>query len=176
MIDTLYFAFGYSIESGELKNKILSVEPTFLGWFVALICYPPLNTQMTRFTDWYANDYVMFGSDGITCIIRMIIVSLLLIYVGATIALGAKCSNLTNRGIVSRGPYAIIRHPAYISKNLAWWITIIPIASLPAILSMSAWSFIYHLRSITEEKHLMKDKNYQKYCKKVKYRYIPYIY
>lgn len=42
------------------------------------------------------------------------------IYSRASLALGFKASNLTNRGIVSHGPYKYVRHPAYICKNLAW--------------------------------------------------------
>jgi protein-S-isoprenylcysteine O-methyltransferase Ste14 len=53
---------------------------------------------------------------------------------------------------------------------------LISIASLPAILSMDVWSLIYHVRSITEERHLGRDPTYQEYMKKVKYRYIPKIY
>jgi len=107
---------------------------------------------------------------------RAISLILIGIYVSATLALGPKSSNLTNRGIVTRGPYSIIRHPAYISKNLVWWITLLPILSWTAILSMGIWSTVYHLRSVTEERHLGKDPDYQEYCKKVKYRYIPGIY
>lgn len=176
MIDTLWFSFGYAFESGFLNNSIRSVEPTFIGWAVALSCYPPFNTFVVKYIDWYANDYVLFFTPTITFIMRITIILFLTIYVSATLALGTKSSNLTNRGIVSRGPYKFIRHPAYISKNLAWWLTILPIASIPAILSMSAWSIIYHIRSITEEKHLMLDPDYQEYCKKVKWRYIPGIY
>ncbi len=175
-IDTLWFAFGYATESKLLKNKIVSVEPTFLGWFVALICYPPFNTMFTNISNWYANDYVMFSNDIITFIARIIMILLLGIYVSATLALGTKASNLTHRGIVDRGPYRYIRHPAYISKNLVWWITLIPIISWPAIVSMGIWSVIYHLRSITEERHLGKDLVYKEYCKRVKYRYIPGVY
>jgi protein-S-isoprenylcysteine O-methyltransferase Ste14 len=152
------------------------VEPTILGWAVALICYPPFNGLLTKYMPWYANDYVIFFNNALTFIIRIIILLLLGIYLSATFALGTRCSNLTNRGIVSRGPYKFIRHPAYIGKNLAWWITIIPVMSVPAFLSMSMWSIVYHLRSITEERHLMKDPDYQLYAKIVKYRYIPGIY
>lgn len=176
LTDVLWFSFGYAVESGFLKNKIRSVEPTILGWVVALICYPPFNRMFTKYINWFANDYVFFFTDTTTFIMRLAIILFLLIYVSATFALGTKCSNLTNRGIVTRGAYSVVRHPAYISKNLAWWITIIPIISWPAILSMTIWSFIYHLRTITEEKHLSKDLDYVKYCKKVRYRYIPYIY
>lgn len=176
LLDTLWFSFGYAFESGFLKNKIRSVEPTLIGWIVALACYPPFNSFITKYTNWYASDYVLFSTPALTFVIRIIIILLFLIYLGATFALAGKCSNLTNRGIVTKGPYAVIRHPAYISKNLAWWLTIIPVFSLPAFLSMAAWSFIYHLRTITEENHLKKDVEYQIYCRKVKYRYIPGIY
>lgn len=175
-IDTAVFAFGYAFESGFLKNKIRSVEPTFFGWFVALACYPPFNGFVTDYVDWFANDYAFFYSNEITFFIRIFIIILLTIYVSATIALGTKASNLTNRGIVTRFPYSIIRHPAYISKNLAWWITIIPVFSIGAVLSMASWSFIYHLRTITEERHLLQDPDYKDYCKKVRYRYIPGVY
>jgi len=163
-------------EAGILKNTIRSVEPTFLGWAVTLACYPPFNTFLVGYIDWFANDHVIFSTPIITTIIRIIIIFLLLIYVRASLSLGTRCSNLTNRGIVTRFPYSIIRHPAYISKNLAWWLTIIPVASIPAILSMSAWSFIYHLRTITEEKHLSADADYIEYKKKVKWKYIPGVY
>ena len=176
LIDTLWFSFGYAIETKSLKNTIRSVEPTIFGWIVALACYPPFNGIFTKYINWYANDYIAINDIHLTFAIRIIILVLLTIYVSATLALGAKSSNLTNRGIVTKGPYSIIRHPAYISKNLAWWITILPVLSIPAIFSMATWSLIYHLRAITEERHLIKDPDYVNYCKKVKYRYIPKIY
>jgi protein-S-isoprenylcysteine O-methyltransferase Ste14 len=175
-LDTLWFSFGYTFEAGFLNNTVRSVEPTLLGWAVALICYPPFNSFAVKYIDWFANDYRIFSDPLTTMIIRIIIILLLSIYVGATLALGTKCSNLTNRGIITRFPYSIVRHPAYISKNLAWWITIIPIASIPAVISMSAWSFIYHLRTITEEKHLSADPDYIEYKNKVKWKYIPGVY
>jgi len=178
LFDTLWFAFGYSFEAGFLKNKIRSVEPTILGWGVALICYPPFNGLFSKYLklSWYANDYALFPTEIITFCARMLVLIFLGIYLFATFALGTKCSNLTNRGIVSRGVYKYVRHPAYISKNLAWWITIIPVFGPMAFLSMFLWSGIYFMRAITEERHLIKDPDYQKYVKKVKYRFIPGVY
>ena len=48
------------------------------------------------------------------------------IYASASVALNFKASNLTHRGIIATGPYRFIRHPAYICKNMAWWIGSIP--------------------------------------------------
>jgi len=176
VVDTLYFAFGYSIESGFLKNTVRSVEPTVFGWLVALICYPPFSELISRYVPWHTNNFVSFGSTGLTAFMRLLILVFLGIYVSATIALGAKCSNLTNRGIVSRGPYAIIRHPAYISKNISWWIVLLPVMSVTVFFGMLFWSAIYFFRAITEERHLIADPDYQAYCKKVKYRFIPGVY
>lgn len=182
-IDTAYFIFGYSIESSKLKNVVRSVEPTFFGWMVALICYPPFNSFSDNYVGWYANDYVFFWSKEITFVMRILLILSYGIYVWATLALGAKSSNLTNRGTVSRGPYSIVRHPAYISKNLAWCLTVIPplfaatlTEGIIIILTTAAWVSIYYMRAITEERHLIKDPEYQEYCKKVKYRFIPGLY
>lgn len=176
LLDTAYFTFGYLFESKHLSNKIRSVEPTLLGWSAALICYPPFNTQLNNVVNWYANDHINLSTPLNTFFLRIGIIILLVIYLSATIALGTKSSNLTNRGIVSRGPYSIVRHPAYVSKNLAWWLTILPIMSIPAAVSMATWSIIYHIRTLTEETHLLQDPEYVEYCKKVKYRYIPGVY
>ena len=175
-IDTLWFSFSYAFESGFLKNKVRSVDPTFFGWFVALISYPPFNTMVNNYIGWYPNDYIELSHPSLTMILRIFILIFIGIYVWATLALGTKCSNLTNRGIVSKGPYSFIRHPAYVCKNLAWWLTIIPIMSLPVFFSMLTWSIIYYFRAVTEERHLIADPDYQAYCKKVKYKFIPYIF
>ena len=45
--DVFFFTMGYLIESPKLGNQIKSVEHTFLGWLVTLICYPPLNSFIT---------------------------------------------------------------------------------------------------------------------------------
>ena len=176
MLDTLIFSFGYTFESSLLKNKVKSVEPTLLGWLVAIICYPPFNHLFGNLIPWGANDYVEFGSSTLTTIMRIFLVFLLIIYVMASVALFTKASNLTNRGIVSRFPYSIVRHPAYISKVMLWWVTLLPVNNIPFALGMLVWSVIYFMRAITEEKHLGQDEEYQKYCKKVKYKFIPYVY
>jgi protein-S-isoprenylcysteine O-methyltransferase Ste14 len=176
LVDTLYFTFGYSVEAKVLKNKVKSVEPTVFGWIVALLCYPPFNGLFTQYSSWYANDAISFGTPTTNYAIHIILLVLVFVYLSATLSLGPKSSNLTNRGIVTTGAYRFVRHPAYIGKNLFWWITIIPVISIPAVLSMGAWSTIYFFRAITEERHLIKDPDYQAYCKRVKYRFIPYVF
>jgi len=172
-VDTFVFTFGYIVESKLLKSEVRSVEPTLLGWGVALMCYPPFNGVSTKYLGWYANQDATFDSEAATCALRIALVVLFAIYVWASIALGPKASNLTNRGIVAGGPYAFVRHPAYASKVLAWWVMFLAAPSLWGAASMLAWSFVYFMRAYTEERHLLLDPDYHVYCARVKNKFIP---
>ncbi len=176
IIDTLIFSFGYLVESRGLKNIVKSVESTALGWFVVLVCYPPFNDFTGKILGWYSSDFSDFGNIKLNFLFSILAILLFIIYLFASIALGFKASNLTNRGIVSSGPYKYVRHPAYIAKNLVWWVMGIPFIvkfGIVAIFSLCAWSFIYYLRAVTEEKHLMHDSDYMEYMEKVPYMFIP---
>jgi protein-S-isoprenylcysteine O-methyltransferase Ste14 len=151
------------------------------------MCYPPFNIFTTNIIWWHSSNFPHFTNEYIHIILNISILILMSIYTRASISLWLKASNLTNRWIIKKWPYKYIRHPAYITKNLAWWIWWLPfiISNIHSsnykmffitILSLSAWSFIYYLRAITEENHLNKDKEYLKYKKKVKYKFIPKIY
>jgi len=178
LVDTAYFCFGYIFEAGFLKNKVKSVDCTYSGWIFALACYPPFSSITSMYFPWSSNEYISFGDNFENVFFRILIIILLSIYLFATISLGTRCSNLTNRGIVITGAYKFVRHPAYISKNLVWWITLIPVLKDNnfAFLSMIGWSFMYFMRAITEEKHLLQDDEYQEYCKEVKFRFIPGVF
>ncbi|MDQ8024263.1 MAG: isoprenylcysteine carboxylmethyltransferase family protein, partial [Moraxellaceae bacterium] len=184
-IDTFLFTLGYIIETPRLKNRIVTVEPTFFGWFICLACYPPFNGFTSQFFEWHSSDFPNFETTWIHIAAGVAALSLMGIYSWASVALGFKASNLTNRGIISHGPYKYVRHPAYTAKNLAWWIGATPIiiaafnngglrTGLYAFGCTAAWSCIYGLRAWTEERHLlMTDNGYAEYKKKVPYRFIP---
>lgn len=175
-IDTFFFAFGYLVEHSWLGNKVKSVEPTAFGWIVALATYPPFNSITANYLNWYSNDY-FFWPDRLTdYTLKVLVVALMGLYLWATLSLGTKCSNLTNRGIVGNGAYKYIRHPAYTGKILAWWIMALPHLSVGMLISMIGWTAIYFLRAITEERHLSLDKDYLKYKKLTPYRFLPGIY
>jgi len=186
-VDTLIFASSYLLESEFLKNTIRSVEPTIFGWVVALMCYPPFNSITGKLISWETKDFVNDFSDfRINFVLNVLILGLLFVYVWASVALGFKSGNLVNRGIVDRGPYAFVRHPAYIAKNLAWWVGSLPALLLAwnlswqdfllAVVNMMLWSLIYYFRAITEERHLLADPDYQKYVKKVQWRFVPGVF
>jgi len=164
------FLIGYSLESKVLNNQIKSVDPTLLGWVVTLICYPPFNTALDSFLlKDTAPTNTLFTMTHYQFILLVLSSASYGVYLWATIALWTKASDLTNRGIISHGPYRYVRHPAYICKNIAWWIFSVPyINSIYSIFPLIAWSIIYIMRALTEERHLLSDPEYQKYVKKVK--------
>lgn len=186
-VDTLLFTLGYIIEVPALGNRIRSVDPTFFGWFVCLACYPPFNDFTGRFLEWQSSDFPFFDNSIVHLSVNILLLTALAIFSWASIALGFKASNLTNRGIVTGGPYRFVRHPAYAAKNFAWWLGALPAviaicatgdwkAIAYSLLALTGWTAIYALRAITEERHLlMLDNGYAQYRRKVRWRFIPGI-
>lgn len=183
-VDVLVFTVGYLVESPRLGNQIRSVDPTWLGWAVTLACYPPFNQVTVRLIGSQVSDFPRFDDATVHLSLNLLLLVLMAVYAAASVAMGWKASNLTHRGIVAHGPYAIVRHPAYVCKNMAWWIGALPLvlaafdrglgAGLTAIASVVAWSAIYVMRALTEEAHLRSvDPGYDAYAARVRYRFIP---
>ncbi|WP_171016473.1 isoprenylcysteine carboxylmethyltransferase family protein [Pseudomonas sp. D(2018)] len=185
LIDTGVFILGYTFEHPRLGNTIKSADPNISGWFFALICYPPLLDHTRNIIEW-SNHSTTTGTDLIIATLSSIAMLVLMaIYTWASVALGFKASNLTNRGIINKGPYKYVRHPAYAAKNLSWFVGGLPLAltiaqenlqqGLLALIGMLCWIGIYVMRAITEERHLSSDPDYKEYMSKVRYRFVPGI-
>ena len=176
LVDVQFATVGYMVTMKPLDAHIRTANPYLAGWMAALLCYPPfilmnengvLNYHINT-RDW---DYWFAGHTGLLYIWGAVLVILTGIYAWATVAFGPRFSNLTNRGILTHGPYSWTRHPAYLSKNLYWWL-----ASMPFLVTsgsktdmirntaiIALVSGIYYWRAKTEEKHLMADPDYQVY-------------
>jgi protein-S-isoprenylcysteine O-methyltransferase Ste14 len=174
-VDCGWALMGYSSESRWLGNKTRSVEPTAFGWAVCLACYPPYNNVLGTYLP------LENGPQHITdatwlLVFKGVTVALFAIYSSATVAFGFKFSNLTNRGIVTRGPYRFVRHPAYLCKCTAWWLEHIPTLTLQKAFFLTLLCSVYALRAWTEERHLGKDPEYLEYKKKTPWVIFPGIY
>ncbi len=172
--DTTFGLGGYLLTLRSLDSQIKSVDSTPLGWGSALICYPPFNyiwlqnihyAHGKKWYDWFENHPILGISWGFA------ILALTFIYVWSTIIFGLRFSNLTNRGIIRHGPYRLTKHPAYLCKNLAWWLTYLPFIGFAdfwhcvwASASLVLLNTIYFLRAKTEERHLKSDPEYMDYC------------
>jgi protein-S-isoprenylcysteine O-methyltransferase Ste14 len=174
MIDVQFAAVGYVMTLKPLDAHIRTANPHFMGWFAALVCYPPFTLmdgvlnyhQATR--DW------AYWFDGHTMLLYIwgsILVILTAIYAWATVAFGIRFSNLTHRGTLTHGPYSFTRHPAYLSKNMFWWLSTLPFLVTTGSTTdmvrntviLGLVSAIYYWRARTEEKHLLTDPDYAAY-------------
>lgn len=174
VIDVGLSTMGYATASRALGNGIRSVDATALGWISALLCYRPFADIVSWYVRWPQSGIVDMADSPFKLVLMVLVLGLLAIYVWATLAFGLRFSNLTHRGIVTGGPYRIVRHPAYIAKNLSWWFEYLPGLGRPGLmLSMLVWNAIYGVRAITEERHLRADPRYREYCDTVRWRFVP---
>jgi protein-S-isoprenylcysteine O-methyltransferase Ste14 len=172
--DTVIFSLGYLLESKYLKNEIKSVEPTLLGWIVCLLCYPPFNAFSFKPFDSYIIRVSISYPAWLHVVVLCLITCLWGIFVWASVALGFKASNLTNRGIVKSGPYRFARHPAYVAKLLIWILQGVFFAQF-GLFILGGFIIIYVLRAWTEERHLSSDPDYLTYKQAVRWWFIPGI-
>lgn len=178
LIDLGVVCVGYMCTLRLFDAQIRSTEPTLLGWLVALSCYPPFNSMLANSYIGYDQNHFSWGNwlfphDISYVIWGTVILLLCLVYVYASITFGLRFSNLTHRGIITNGPYRYLKHPAYLSKNLSWWLIAIPF--IPAtsnyfdiirnISMLILLNFIYYIRAKTEERHLSHDPLYREYVK-----------
>jgi len=174
-VDLAFVYAGYLLTLRILDSHIRSVDPTLLGWMAALACYRPfwdlIYTNYLHYDDNYAWGNWLWTNEAGYIVWGSAILFLLLVYVWATLPFGLRFSNLTHRGILTNGPYRFMKHPAYVSKNIAWWLICIPFISRngPAeafvnSLLLLAVNFIYAGRAWTEERHLSKDPVYVEYA------------
>ncbi len=177
-IDVVIVTVGYLCTLRIFDSHIRSAEPTAAGWLFALMCYEPIwsfvaasyinyNSDNFEWYQWLDGNLVLQGIWGGAILI------LTLIYMLASVGFGLRFSNLTNRGIITNGVYAWCKHPAYVSKNLSWWLIAVPfilhdkatyltiVRDCAALLALNG---IYYLRARTEERHLSADPTYVAYA------------
>lgn len=175
MTDVLWATVGYLMTMRLLDTHIRSSEPTYLGWMVCLVCYPPFWPLFyAKFVPY--NDELTWGpwlheAPLVALLWALAILTMVAVYVWATVSFGIRFSNLTHRGIITNGPYRFTKHPAYISKNLSWWLISVPFVSavgtgdaVRMCLMLLIVNGIYYLRAVTEERHLSSDPVYRQYA------------
>jgi protein-S-isoprenylcysteine O-methyltransferase Ste14 len=178
-LDVLYATVGYCLSFRVIDTQLRTAEPTMLGWVVALECYAPFWPGLFQrvYLHYEGPGFGNVFHDNIT--LRWVWVGLILscdlVYVLATFAFGVRFSNLTHRGILTNGPYRFTKHPAYIAKNISWWLITLPCIPLAMTthgateairnsILLGGVNMIYFLRAKTEERHLSRDPTYVEYA------------
>jgi steroid 5-alpha reductase family enzyme len=73
---------------------------------------------------------------------------------------------------LTNGPYRWTKHPAYVTKNISWWLTSLPFLvtdgnpwnAVKRCIMLGIINFIYFMRARTEERHLSRDPKYVEYA------------
>ena len=176
VIDVQIAMVGYLLTMKPLDAHIRTANPHLDGWLAALICYPPFILMgaggpldyHSGTADWAfwlgAHPTLLWAWGGA-------LVALTAIYAWATVAFGLRFSNLTYRGVLTNGPYAFTRHPAYLAKNAFWWLSTLPFLTTGSTVDavrntaiLALVSAVYWWRAKTEERHLAaEDAKYREY-------------
>lgn len=173
-LDLLVAIAGYTLTLRLFDLHIRSTEPTMFGWWICLMCYQPfLSVYMTfyladrnnedHWIDW------LQPHPGLQMLWGLGALALIFIYVIASVNFGCRFSNLTHRGILTNGLYRFTKHPAYIAKNLHWWVVFVPFIPLDAdglrfSILLLGINLVYFFRARTEERHLSRDPTYVAYA------------
>jgi protein-S-isoprenylcysteine O-methyltransferase Ste14 len=174
-IDLAYATIGYILTLRLLDTHVRSANSLLLGWVVAIICYPPfwnlLEGQYLSFAGPESWETWLSGSPLVYTLWAAGLLALMFFYAWSSVAFGLRFSNLTHRGIITSGPYALTKHPAYISKNLFWWLSAMPFVTsngwefaVKGCLLLAVVNAIYFVRARTEERHLSHDPVYVAYA------------
>jgi len=176
MVDMGLVCAGYVFSLRLLDSHLRKADATLAGWVAALICYEPFWAflSLTYLRSWGDFNWAVLFADKPTmlAIWSIAILALTAVYVWATVMFGVRFSNLTHRGILTNGPYRFTKHPAYVAKNIGWWMIGLPfMADLPTgaivqnCLMLLGINLIYLLRAKTEERLLGSDPVYVEYAR-----------
>ncbi|HEY9009506.1 MAG TPA: isoprenylcysteine carboxylmethyltransferase family protein [Devosia sp.] len=173
-IDLAFGLAGYIFASTDLAPTMRSTQHRLVGWVVCLACYAPVYTHWPAFQA-VVHSEIRWPStlvaDPIGIAVAAAMVTLLALYVSATVVFGLRFSNLSNRGVVAAGPYRLMKHPAYFAHVAnAWIITLVLMPAAGIELGLVQWAvpfaftFLYWARARTEEMHLNEDPEYVAYA------------
>ena len=167
-IDLTFGIAGYVFASEKLFHSVVSLQPRLIGWLACFFCYSTVSNYWPQFGAILRNEHswpsVLDQSPELSVAVPFML-AILAIYVSATIAFGLRFSNLTNRGVITTGPYRLMKHPAYFGHVATAWITVLLFSRLDAamLIALVAFTAVYRLRAVTEETHLRENPQYVEY-------------
>jgi len=175
-IDLAFVSIGYVLTLRLTNSHIRSPNNLFWGWIVTLLVYAPFFSLFgNRYLGYNDNNnwLDMFGPGwgAVVYAWGFAIVVTKIGWVWSNMSFGIRFSNLTNRGIITNGPYRWFRHPSYLFKNISWWLLSVPFFSVEGYetalrhtLLLVGVNTIYFLRAKAEEIHLSQDPTYVDYA------------
>lgn len=166
---TSALAFGAFL----LGSHARSMDPTAGGWMVTLLFFYPFDSGTNALLPLPRHASAL-GAPWARDLVTALGLVLVALKVSATVALGPRFAYGAQRGLVRAGPYRWVRHPAYAGEYLLRWVELGPlVTSSWHLFGLVGLGVLYHLRAVTEERHLRRDPEYAEYARTVRYRYLP---
>lgn len=176
ILELVFVSAGYAFACRLFDSQIRRVEHTLFGWTVAVISYSPfLSLFYVRYFNYSdgAVGWLNWLTPHPTLVVLWgsVIIALLIVHMWCDACFGVRFSNLTNRGIITNGPYRFSKHPAYFIKNIRWWMVSVPFVvadpslALQLSLLLVCVNILYTMRSYAEERLLSRDPTYVAYAR-----------
>lgn len=177
-LDVLIGTMGYLLSAKLINNDIKDTDSHILGWIFTLLCYPPLlilRENINKQTDALLWTDILPRDSFVYWVYFVLINSTWVVYWLATFEFGITFSNLSWRRLINTGVYKYTKHPAYIAKNIFWWLNTLPFIGTVVfsqnwwhnILALTSTSLLYYARAWSEERHLKKFPEYVAYAQTI---------
>jgi len=173
LTDVCFGVIGYICCFRILGAHVRWPERSAGGWLFCVMCYVPFWQIINRNFLTYGDGIVwgtVFAEGSLAYVVWGSAILLLMgIYALSTVSFGYRFSNLTYRGVVCTGPYRFARHPAYLSKNLSYWMIEMPVlgasfgSALAGTLALLMVNLIYLMRARYEERCCLQHEDYRIY-------------
>jgi isoprenylcysteine carboxyl methyltransferase (ICMT) family protein YpbQ len=174
-LELVFVSAGYLFTCRLFDTQVRDVERTLFGWMIALMSYSPfLSLFYVRYLDYSVSgagwSAMLASYPMLIAVWGSVILILLALHMWCDACFGLRFSNLTNRGIITNGPYRFSKHPAYVIKSIRWWMVSVPFFAVSfsegirlSILLLLV-NLVYTLRSYAEERMLSRDPTYVQYA------------
>lgn len=175
---TAYFLkFDLTLIAGRLKagptaekQKTQVIVQTFAAiFFIMLLVIPPFDYRYM----WSHVPAALSVAADVFVVLGLIVVFLVFkenSHASATIQV------TEGQKVISSGPYSMVRHPMYSGALLMLFFTPLALGSFLGLLAFPPMLLAISFRLVEEEKYLkIKLQGYAEYCKKTRYRLIPFI-
>jgi protein-S-isoprenylcysteine O-methyltransferase Ste14 len=206
LIDSNNASIGYFWQSTFTKTRFRDADPHPSHWILVLACYPPfidfVTANFVQFPALAEDAPRLLSPDLLAGIINsthlntlfstplnpaalsihlntaidLTILAALICYMLSGTALAFSYSNLAYKKIQTRGPYALVRHPATACKMLYFSLVFFRFAEALSprwVVCWIIWMSVYVGRALVEERFLNRFPEYRTYTQKTRYRFFP---
>jgi protein-S-isoprenylcysteine O-methyltransferase Ste14 len=160
------------LKAGPTAEKIRSQQVTqaFVSiFFILLLLIPPLDhhfqwSSVPAYAVLISDAFVVLGLATVFLVFRENS------YTSAVIEVNKE------QKVITTGPYSVVRHPMYSGAMLMLLFTPLALGSFWGLLAFFPILAVIGFRLLEEEKFLAKNlTGYSEYCKKTRYRLIPFV-